>query len=319
MKAYWHPTDLGWFRFLRERQRRRTGADEINFWKPQGGGFASLGRGDPFFFELKSPTNAVGGFGFFERFERLPLSVAWDAFGEDNGAPDLPAFDAQVRGYRTADPADRLHNYDIGCIMLSRPVFFDDDHFVQRAHDWRIQGAVIGGKFDTDVGEGRRVWEECCVRAAVEGWQLPSPSAVAEGPRYGDPRLVAPRRGQKTFQLAVIAAYDRACAVSGEHSLPVLEAAHIRPYAEDGSHETSNGLLLRSDIHRLFDRGFVTVTPDYQFKVSSRLLADYRNGRTYYDLERRLREGGGIRLPSSSGDRPNRELLDWHGRERFVA
>ncbi len=225
----------------------------------------------------------MGGFGFFERSEPLPLSVAWDAFGEDNGAPNLPTFDAQVRGYRRPDRGDRLSNYEIGCIMISRPVFFDDEHFVRRASDWQIQGAVIGGTFDAGVGEGRRVWEECCLQAEAEGWRLPSASAdiAADAPRFGEPRLVAPRRGQKTFQLAVIAAYSRACAVSGEHSLPVLEAVHIRPYADDGSHETSNGLLLRSDIHRLFDRGLVTVTPDFQFKVSSRLLADYRNGRTY--------------------------------------
>jgi len=321
MRAYWHPTDPRWFRFLRDRQRRNLGADEINFWKPRGGKFTSLQRGDPFCFELKSPINAVGGFGFFERSEPLPLSVAWEAFGEDNGAPDLATFDAQVRGYRDPDRRDRLPNYEIGCIMISRPVFFDDAHFVRRATDWQIQGAVIGGTFDADVGEGRRVWEECRLQAQAEGWYLASPAADAEidAPRFGEPRLVAPRRGQKTFQLAVIAAYDRACAVSGEHSLPVLEAAHIRPYADHGSHETSNGLLLRSDIHRLFDRGLVTVTPDFEFKVSARLLADYRNGRTYYELERRLTDSGGIRLPANPRDRPDRELLDWHSRERFVA
>jgi putative restriction endonuclease len=282
--------------------------------------FAAIQRGDPFFFELKSPVNAVGGFGFFERFERSPLSAAWEAFGEDNGAPDLATLNAQVRGYRSPTGGDRLPTYEIGCIMISQPVFFDEPHFVQRAADWQIQG-VIGGTFDAAVGEGRRVWEECRLRAQVEGWHLASPAAEAnhEAPLFGEPRLVAPRRGQKTFQLAVIAAYGRACTVSGEHSLPVLEAAHIRPYAEDGSHEPSNGLLLRSDIHRLFDRGLVTGTPDFQFKVSPRLLADYRSGRTYYDLERRLTDSGGIRLPSNPLDRPNRELLDWHSRERFVA
>jgi len=48
------------------------------------------------------------------------------------------------------------------------------------------------------------------------------------------------------------------------------------------SHEVSNGLLLRSDIHRLFDAGYVTVTPDYEFKVSGRLREDFNNGETYY-------------------------------------
>jgi putative restriction endonuclease len=72
---------------------------------------------------------------------------------------------------------------------------------------------------------------------------------------------VRPRLGQGTFRIATIQAYERACAVTGEHSLPALEAAHIRPFAEGGTHDVSNGLLLRADLHRLFDRGYVTVTP----------------------------------------------------------
>ena len=48
-------------------------------------------------------------------------------------------------------------------------------------------------------------------------------------------------------------AYERRCAVTGEKTLPVLEAAHIRPYALLGPHRVNNGLLLRSDLHKLFD------------------------------------------------------------------
>ena len=81
--------------------------------------------------------------------------------------------------------------------------------------------------------------------------------------------------GQGIFRIGVTDAYDRACAVTTEHSLPVLEAAHIRPYSEGGEHRVSNGLLLRSDIHRLFDKGYVTVTPDYRFLLSQRLKQDF--------------------------------------------
>ena len=56
-------------------------------------------------------------------------------------------------------------------------------------------------------------------------------------------------------------AYQRKCAVTGERTLPALEAAHIKPFAEGGSHNPQNGLLLRRDIHALFDGGYVTVTP----------------------------------------------------------
>ena len=46
-----------------------------------------------------------------------------------------------------------------------------------------------------------------------------------------------------------------------ERTLPVLEAAHINAYAHGGPHQLSNGLLLRSDLHTLFDRGYITVDP----------------------------------------------------------
>jgi putative restriction endonuclease len=126
--------------------------------------------------------------------------------------------------------------------------------------------------------------------------------------------LVRPRLGQGTFSMAVRDAYGGACAVTREHSLPVLEAAHIRPYADGGEHEVSNGLLLRSDLHRLFDRGYVTVTPDLRFRVSSRLRTEYKNGRTYYALD-----GSTIAVPADAFRQPDREALRWHEHERFRA
>jgi len=77
-------------------------------------------------------------------------------------------------------------------------------------------------------------------------------------------------------------------------------------------------LLLRADIHRLFDQGFVTVTPDYQFRVSRRLRDEYENGRVYYELEERIRKAGGIHLPPKLENRPEPEILKWHSNEKFV-
>lgn len=109
-------------------------------------------------------------------------------------------------------------------------------------------------------------------------------------------------------------AYDGACAVTREHSLPVLEAAHIRPWKDGGRHELPNGLPLRRDIHRLFDLGFVTVRPDLRFAVSPALRDAYANGRTYYALA-----GGTIADPALADARPSRELLEWHGDVIFRA
>ena len=110
----------------------------------------------------------------------------------------------------------------------------------------------------------------------------------------------------------MIDAYAGACAVTGEHSLPALEAAHIRPFADQGPHEVSNGLLFRSDIHRLFDKGYVSVTPDYRFIVSRRLKDDWENGKTYYPLH-----GSLISLPKAEAEQPETAMLEWHLASKF--
>ena len=95
------------------------------------------------------------------------------------------------------------------------------------------------------------------------------------GERYGAPALVRPRLGQGAFRVLVTDTYHRRCAVTGERVLPALEAAHIRPYGEGGVDEVTNGLLLRRDIHGLFDRGYVTVTPAGLFEVSRRIREEF--------------------------------------------
>ena len=133
-------------------------------------------------------------------------------------------------------------------------------------------------------------------------------------PRYGEPTTIRPRLGQAGFRLAVLEAYDRSCAVTTEHSLPVLEAAHIRPYGEGGEHSVQNGLLLRSDIHRLFDLGYVTISNDHRFRVSRRLRDDFANGKTYYALANRR-----LHTPRDRALQPHPDMLEWHAETRFLA
>ena len=158
-------------------------------------------------------------------------------------------------------------------------------------------------------GDGRRVPAECLERAA----QLrPEAEPLAdELRRCGAPRTVQPRLGQGTFRIAVTSAYG-ACAVSGEHSLPALEAAHVRPYADGGAHALPNGLLLRADIHRLYDAGYVTVTPDHRFCVSRDLVEEFHNGCEYERFAGRT-----ITVPNALTDQPDPDLLEWHAAEVF--
>ena len=169
--------------------------------------------------------------------------------------------------------------------------------WIPQPSNWSPRNLTYQG-YDLDEGEGLRIWRECrerlqMLRAQVTTFPVSSALETAledvaeeEGDdRFGAPRLVRPRLGQGTFRVAVTDAYSRACAVTGEHSLPVLEAAHIRPYALTGPHDVSNGLLLRADLHRLFDLGYLTVTPDHALHVSDKLKVDYDNGSTYYPLQ----------------------------------
>jgi putative restriction endonuclease len=111
----------------------------------------------------------------------------------------------------------------------------------------------------------------------------------------------------------VLDAYGRACAVTGEHSLPVLEAAHIRPYAKGGEHDLANGITLRTDLHRLFDYGYITVDEDSTLIVGRRLKQDFDNGRSYYGLH-----GRSLTLPEDMLLRPARDALNWHRENVFL-
>jgi putative restriction endonuclease len=133
-----------------------------------------------------------------------------------------------------------------------------------------------------------------------------------EQARYGTPTLIVPRLGQGAFRIVVTDSYQRRCAVTGERTLPALDAAHIRPFAHGGEHRPSNGLLLRKDIHSLFDAGYVTVGPDLRFKVSRRIREEFENGRIYYDLHDRP-----IASPDREEWRPSKEALEWHHDTQF--
>ena len=106
--------------------------------------------------------------------------------------------------------------------------------------------------------------------------------------------------------------YGRQCAVTLEKALPALEAAHIRPFSEAPLHYVRNGLLLRSDVHKLFDAGYVTVTPDYHFEVSDHIHTDFDDGENYYKLH-----GTELWVPKSAEHQPGREHLEWHNENRY--
>jgi putative restriction endonuclease len=264
-------TDKAWFDFLRVRS-----PDEANFWQPSPRPSAAfLEPGTPFLFKLHSPHNFVVGGGFFVRFSALPARLAWEAFGEKNGVADYPALKRRVERYRKVqirgDP-------EIGCNVLNAPFFFSEGRWIPVADDW-APNIVRGKTYDTADNPGLRLWnqvEERLGEASVEE------AALGNAARYGAEYLTRARLGQGAFRVLVTEAYHRRCAVTGERTLPVLEAAHIRPYANDGPHLISNGILLREDLHTLFDDGYITITQDLRIEVSKRIREEFENGHEYY-------------------------------------
>ena len=304
-------TDFGWYTHLRAHPE----LEEVNFWKPSARRPLSVPEFSPFFFKLKAPYNVICGFGFFARYTGLPDWLAWDTFGFGNGCDSLPELRQRVRAIRERIRFGGPSHSDIGCALIVQPTFFTEADWVAQPADWHARTVSDKG-YDLSKGEGARIWTECLARVRPPNRRAPALDDILPTrttPRYGAPIPVRPRLGQGTFRIAVMDAYGRACAVTGEHSLPALEAAHIRSYTSDGPHEVTNGLLLRADFHRLFDQGYLTVAPDYRHEVSPRLKQDYQNGRSYYPYH-----GKSLMLPAIRQLRPDPAYLDWH-REHIYA
>lgn len=294
-------TDGEWFEYLRSRT-----PDEVNFWQPSAGRRAvRLDAGALFLFKLHSPRNFVVGGGFYVRYSVLPARLAWDAFGDKNGTPSYDALRDRVRRYRkqsvTGDPF-------IGCNILNAPFFFEDKNWIEIPETW-APNTQQGRTFDTETVDGLRLWNAVHERLR----SIPAPKSEVESLRLGAEYLTRARLGQGAFRVLVTEAYERRCAVSGERTLPVLEAAHIKPYAKSGPHLVSNGLLLRSDLHILFDDGYLTVTEDLNVEVSRNIKEKFENGREYYRYHGRPL----ITVPGDSNQRPSHEFLRWHNTEVF--
>ncbi len=113
--------------------------------------------------------------------------------------------------------------------------------------------------------------------------------------------------------MAVTEAYERKCAITNGKVLPALDAAHIKPYGEGGVHAKSNGILLRKDIHSIFDAGYVTIKDDMTFSVSKKVKEVFNNGEEYLRLQ-----GALVRRPERKSDWPDTEFLRWHNKERYL-
>jgi putative restriction endonuclease len=311
MKFYLGVTDNNWFNYL-----SNINPEDVNFWQPGGNlNFRVLEPGAPFIFKLKSPLNAIGGVGFFYKHTFLPISVAWEIFGDRNGFNNYEQFKRAILNNRVNKTE---FNPTIGCIVLTNPVFFRKEDWIKTPENW-ASGIQSGKAYSTEEEIGKKIWDqiEFLLQKYLINEQQPigSEFMISEPwVGYGTAVLSKVRIGQGAFRVSITDAYNRRCSITGEKTLPVLESAHIKSYSQFGPHTTSNGILLRSDIHKLFDAGYLTITTDLKVEVSKRIKEEFSNGREYYQYHGK----GLVTIPLKEFERPNREYIEWHNSNKFI-
>lgn len=191
--------------------------------------------------------NGIVGGGIFTYANTMPCFLAWAAFGEANGAHSPQEMRTRIARYRRTDP-------------------FEEANWILVPSSWS-PNFVSFKTYNTGDAEGIALWEAVNDRLS----RLNAPVITEARARFGEPQLIRPRLGQGAFRVLVTDYLPSALRGHTGATLPALEAAHIRPYGEGGEHEPRNGLLLRRDIHSLFDAGYVTVTPSLHFEVSRRI------------------------------------------------
>ncbi|WP_026257871.1 HNH endonuclease [Actinopolymorpha alba] len=303
MKAYMGVTDGNWYGFLAARPE----LTEVNFWRPSGPRpFRALTPGEPFFFKTHHPHNRVVGGGFYSGFAALRLSEAWEFYGEANGVASLAQMRVRVGRYRRTPIPDREDPF-IGCILLRDVIFFPHTDAFAPPPDF-APNIVQGKGYDLAVHHARGYFRDLMNLMLGTGVEIDlSNPWHRPGAVYGDPRLAPQRLGQQAFQAVILDTYNRRCAVTGDRIRPVLQAAHIRPLSAGGEHRVDNGLLLRSDVHTLYDRGYLGVDLKHRLLVSPRLREEFGNGEEFY-----ARIGAPITVPDGRASRPNRDFLEWH-------
>jgi RNA-directed DNA polymerase len=193
MKFWVGVTDNRWYGYLAERQ-----PDEVNFWRPKSTAqFRAIEPGGLFLFKLHAPLNYIAGGGFFLQHSVLPLSLAWEAFGDKNGADDFTTFREHIWSIRR----DRVPDPHIGCTILVEPFFWKREHWINVPEDWS-RNLVQGRTYSTDNAIGARLWKQLQERLDQKGVsEQPAQIVAEEKTRYGEEFLTRARLGQGSFRV----------------------------------------------------------------------------------------------------------------------
>ena len=142
----------------------------------------------------------------------------------------------------------------------------------------------------------------------VKVWSVPEQDTEFDPQKIEDTRKkitasIVQRQGQKEFRHNLLNAYDNRCCISGFNVLAVLEAAHIVPYRGSQTNIVTNGLLLRADLHTLFDLYLISINPNtLKVAVASQLA----NSKYIEFVDQPIRQ------PTVDAHKPSFQGLQWH-------
>jgi putative restriction endonuclease len=283
------PTDENWFAFLKNSQFNSF----INFWTPTTWNVKNLKSGDKWYFLLKSPIRKIGGYGEFVEYKNMTPQAAWKEYGLRNGCNSK--LDLTVKIQKYIDRNSKKHskkninidNYEIGCIVLKNCVFWDSDSYIDPTNfNISIAKQVVTRKYF-------KQYDPFTIKDIDDFFLLDEPREVYK-------LEVNQRKGQGIFKGLILKAYNNKCCISDETCPELLEAAHIQHYLNQQSNHIQNGILLRVDLHRLFDNNLLYIDNGYIVRISP--LVNTPHYKKY--------NGRKISLPNNMDDHPSLTALE---------
>lgn len=305
MQSCVYITDPSWLSSL-----ERTGVRQsVNFWRKDRRSLRLL-PGDLFYFKLKG-SRSVAGRAYFREQLQLTATEAWERFREGNGA--VSQSELETRAQR----ALKMNGGSLNCLILDGLEILPTQARPQiRPGDF--PGAIQNCKFfkQGSLPSVEASFSEPRALSTLVGAEAEASTEGQFDPRFISTiramaiRAICVRRGQRKFRKDLLAAYNDKCCVTGETAPAILEAAHIHPYRGADTNQVANGLLLRTDLHTLFDFGLWTLEDTFTIRLSSHIISS----KSYAGYD-----GATIAVPNKPQLRPSKAALRFHREMIFKA
>lgn len=205
----------------------------------------------------------ICGYGIYQGIEKMTIKEAWKKFGPNNGCDSYASFKDKLGVYNKSIEDDKT----IGAICLSDVVFFDDNNFIDLD--------LINVEWHNCIVKFKRYYNEDPIISCHQINNTENFRLIPKAPKKKKHSETTQREGQSEFRQKVASAYCHKCCITGESCADLLEAAHIQGYISKESNHIQNGLLLRVDLHKMFDSGLLAIEENYRVIVSKIVTSEY--------------------------------------------